>query len=278
MNQLQNYCFCTLAVGEQYRQLASLLAEDIQKHAPNKKLFILTDKAHFFRNHNNVIAHNYKPISVKLYNDKRLVIQYCLEKFESCIYLDADVRIVDKVPEYLNFHEGIVAHSCCNIIKHNSRKGLNNKLEIIKKVCSTLDLKTDNVKFVNEYLFYVSKNEKLDLFLEYWRKLADYFENYGFYSGEGVCIGISSAKANFPIYYDYDKKIKFFKDFVEIFKERKKQKTIDNLEYYLNLRRRIEYPKRTFIEKITNKFVQKYGMFYRLIKLKMRSRDKTLIK
>ena len=275
MNQLQNYCFCTLAIGHKYRQLASLLAEDIRKYAPSKKLFILTDKAEFFKNYDNVITQNYKPVSVKFYNDKRLVIQYCLEQFESCVYLDANIRIVDKVPEKLNFCEGIVAYSCCSMVKHKTTfSSLNDKFEKIKEVCSLLDLDLDNVKFLNEYFFYVSKNEKLDSFLKYWEKLAGYFENYGFYSGEGDCIGIASAKADFPIYYDYDKKITFFKDSVELSRKKKKQKTMDNLEYYLDIQRRIEYPKRSLVQKIADKLAQKYGMFYRLIKLKMRGKSK----
>ena len=272
MNQLQNYCFCTLAIGHKYRQLASLLAEDIRKYAPNKKFFILTDKAEFFKNYDNVITQNYKPISVKFYNDKRLVIQYCLEQFESCVYLDANIRIVDKVPDELNFCEGIVAYSCCSIVKHNTRKRINNQLEKIKKVCSALELDVDKVKFVHEHCFYVSKNERLDSFLKYWEKLANYFENYGFYAGEGNWIGIASAKADFPIYYDYDKKLTLFKDNIQLVRKKKKQKTIDNLEYYLDIQRQIEYPKRSVIQKIINKLMQKYGVFYRLIKLKMRSK------
>ena len=122
MENQQNFCFCTLAIGERYRNLALLLAKDIEKYSPSRKLIILTDKPKHFQQQNNVLAYLHHPQSVKFYNDKRFVLQKSLELYDSCIFMDSDMRIVDFVPPQLNFRPGIVAYSTCSVKKHNTRK------------------------------------------------------------------------------------------------------------------------------------------------------------
>ncbi|MGY6529765.1 MAG: hypothetical protein ACXITR_07520 [Cyanobacterium sp.] len=277
MNKQQNYCFCTLAVGEKYRKLALLLAKDIDKYAPRIKFVVLTDKSNFFQNQKNIIAKQYTPISIKLYNDKRLVIEESLKIFNSCIFIDADMRIIDTVPEQINFLEGIVAYSCYSIIKHNTRKESSKKekqksrLNHIQKICKLLNLKIESIKFINEFFFYVTKSENTEEFLRYWQLLAEYFESQGFYDGEGNIIGVAAAKANFNVIYDHEKKIKVFKDRVEIYNKQQGKETIDNLEYYLSIQRNIEYQQKTLwnkvVDKLNNKRIQYTRKLYLRFKL-----------
>jgi hypothetical protein len=276
MENQQNFCFCTLAIGDKYRNLASLLAQDLEKYSAGTKFVILTDKPKHFHQQNNVLAYLHHPQSVKFYNDKRFVLQKSLELYDSCVFMDADMRIVDFVPEELNFLPGIVACSSCSILKHNNRKKASSRekkepfLKILDNICSVLNLDLEKVKYVNEFLFYVTKDANFPEFIEQWGLLANYFENKGYYAGEGNIIGLAAAKSGFTILQDYEKKIKFFKDRIELVKQKKGQKTIDSLEIYLEQQRKYEYPKVSLIAKITNKMIDKLSFFRRRLHLKIK--------
>lgn len=92
----QKYCFCTLALGSKYRKLAALLAQDIEKYAPGITFVVLTDKTTDFSAYPQVLAMEHKIQGVKCYHDKRVAIIKSLEKFEACIFIDSDMRILDR--------------------------------------------------------------------------------------------------------------------------------------------------------------------------------------
>jgi hypothetical protein len=104
----REYCFCTLAIGKSYQDCALLLASDIEKHAPETELVVLTDDLRPFVGKSNIKAFPYKPSSCKIYHDKKFVLLKALSLYRSCIFFDANIRITDRVPENINFQEGIV--------------------------------------------------------------------------------------------------------------------------------------------------------------------------
>jgi hypothetical protein len=274
MNQ---FCFCTLAIGDTYNNLALLLAQDINKYAPGKSFIILTDKPDHFKQQTNVIAYYHHPQSSKIYNDKRFVLQKALEFYDSCIFVDANIRLLEKLPENLNFTSGIVAYSSSSIIKFNNR--VNSKssqyfsryFQLIKKVCFHFKIDIEKVKYIQEYFFYVTKNENFYKFLSMWELLAGYFELRRIYIGEGNIIGLSAAIAEFPIFHDYEKKIKFFKDRIYLSIRKKQQTIINDLELLLQEQRKYEYPPRNIIQKIFNKLKHKSGFLVRKTILKFTS-------
>jgi hypothetical protein len=104
-----------------------------------------------------------------------------------------------------------------------------------------------------------------------WELLAGYFELRRIYIGEGNIIGLSAAIAEFPIFHDYEKKIKFFKDRIYLSIRKKQQTIINDLELLLQEQRKYEYPPRNIIQKIFNKLKHKSGFLVRKTILKFTS-------
>jgi hypothetical protein len=103
-----NFCFCTLALGERYRRMAIELAKDIERYAPGVKFVVLTDKPRDFSGNSNVLAFKHGQRGIfACYNDKRFVIEKALSLFDSAIHIDADSKITADVPSDLKFSPGI---------------------------------------------------------------------------------------------------------------------------------------------------------------------------
>ena len=273
-----NFCFCTLAIGEEYRNLALLLAKDLEIHAPNCQLLILTDNQPWFVRQPNILALPYQPQSCTVHNDKRLVLVEALSRYESCIFLDADSRILDQVPENdLNFSPGIVAYSSCSFIKHNiqrKNKTMNPKkrrrIQLAKQYVAFHQLKLENIKFIQEYFFYVTKDSHFEEFIKQWEILAAWFESNGILGGEGHIIGLAAAKAGFPIVHDHEKKINLFKDRVAQVKI--KQKQVDSQYYaqYFEQRAKMALPNQGRILRLIKKYRKSFQVFTRILRLRFR--------
>ena len=277
----KQYCFCTLALGKIYRNFTLLLAKDLEIHAPESELIVLTDDISYFTNQSNIRPFKHQPLSCKIYNDKRFAIAKALEFYPSCIFLDSNIRIKEQVPDEINFESGIVAYTCYNILKnfykegksdpnHKQYKNLNNKFKLFQQVSLYYNLEPENIKFLFEGVFYVSKNDNFEEFIEYWAILADYFELNGIYNEEGIVIGLAAAIANISINYDRQKKIKIFKDVLEKRRISIGQSNYEENKDYFEALEKIEYPKLSLIEKGLKKINKKLGFYYRIIKLKIR--------
>ena len=147
----KEFCFCTLACGENYRNLALLLAKDIKKYSPNTFFIILTDCLSDFSQQPNVLVFKYKQQSVKFYHDKRFAIAKGLSLFDSCIFIDADMRILAPVPQYPNWisEPGITARGCENMSKKyakvlagNPDAKLLKEFKVAKKSCFKVKSRT----------------------------------------------------------------------------------------------------------------------------------------
>lgn len=96
-----------------------------------------------------------------------------------------------------------------------------------------LDKDWENIKFVYEYLFAVTKdNGKEAKFIEYWGKLAPYFELNGVLDGEGNAIGLAAAKAGLTIRWSEMKGISFFKDRTEMVRVKKGESSMKEMSAY----------------------------------------------
>lgn len=206
------FCFCTLAFGKRYCSLALLLAKDIEKYSPNTYLVVLTDIPDKFNKQTNILAFKHRQKSVKLYHDKRFVLEKGLSLFGSCIFIDADMRILAPVPQYLEWLKipGIAARSCEAMCKRYgpfmegnlNAKGSKEFKEFIvtQKAAKKLDIELKNVKHLQEYLFTITKDSgKETEFLKQWAILAPFYELNGVYAGEGNAIGLAAAKAGLQV-------------------------------------------------------------------------------
>lgn len=263
-------CFATLALGDNYRALARLLAKDLEKYAPRIPFVILTDKPKDFANNVNVLAFKHRQQSVGCYHDKRFVIAKGLSLFDSCIFIDADMRILAPLEQPLEWQPGITSHKVwTNILKHNKNE-FENKL--LSRMAEKLNLNLEEISFVHECLFVVSKDSgKEQEFLRQWEKIAPFFELNGFYRGEGHTIGLAAAKAGLTIRQDSMTAISFFKDKIEYNKIKKGDvNKKDKLDYF-QTQKRLEYPQVSIIKKINNKIKKQLIYLYRIIVLKITS-------
>ena len=123
MQHTAGFCFCTLALGENYCNLALELAKDLEEYSPNTYFIILTDKPQYFYKQTNVLAFKHQQKSIGFYHDKRFAIAKALSLFNSCIFIDADMRILAAVPNDLRCQPGVTAKIVWhNIVKHNKNQ------------------------------------------------------------------------------------------------------------------------------------------------------------
>jgi hypothetical protein len=284
MNQIQSkFCFCTLAFGKRYRSLALLLAKDIEKYSPGTSFIVLTDKPDDFCEQSNILAFKHQATSVRFYHDKRFVVAKALSMFNSCIFIDADMRILAPVPNDMAWLQkpGITAR-VCNLMPKQHSEAITGNVEkkfyqeylVTKKATSKLNLEKDwdNISYIYEYLFAVTKDCGKEIeFLKKWEIIAPYFEINGVYQGEGNAIGLAAAKAKFPIRGSEMNGISFFKAQTELIRIKKGQSKVEDMAIYFEQQRKLEYPERSFLENITTKLAKGLRIVYTLIALRIKT-------
>ncbi|MDJ0599888.1 MAG: hypothetical protein QNJ37_13735 [Crocosphaera sp.] len=263
-------CFGTLALGENYRSLAKLLSKDIEQYCPDTPMVILTDKPQDFSDFSNVLAFKHKQQSVGCYHDKRFVIAKGLSLFDSCIFVDADIRILAPIEKQLEWSPGITAHIVwTNILKHNKNQY---QLNLLSKMAQKLNLNLEEISFVHEAIFVVAKDSGKELeFLNQWDKIAPYFELNGFYRGEGHTMGLAAAKAGLNIKRESLETLNFFKDKLEIQKIKRGQASSEKIEEILNIQKQNEYPNQTLYKKVLKKMTKMLNRIYCTIILRYKT-------
>lgn len=263
----KDFCFCTLALGDNYSLLASQLAKDLEQYSPKTNFVVLTNKPENFSSNANVLAFKHRQQSIGCYHDKRFVITKALSLFNSCIFVDADMRILAPITGELNWLPGITAHIVLNnLLKtiNKNKKQSEFEFKLLEKMAKKLNLNLENISFVHECLFVVTRDSgKEQEFLKYWEDISKYFELHGFYRGEGNTIGLAAAKAGLTIRRDQMENIVFFKDKLEIQKIKKGKVDPQKKAIYFEMQNRIEYPKHRFLNRFWNKLSKTISYFYR---------------
>ena len=264
----QSFCFCTLAVGRRYRTHARQLAEDIQKYAPGAYFFILTDKPAEFSVFPHVLAYKHQLESVRGYHDKRIVIEKAITKFETCLFLDSDVRILGPVPTDINFPPGLTGRFGCQILKHNKYDKVRPSLSLIETISKPLNLQLEDVIWLHECMFAVRRQEDLEeQFFRHWKVLAYYFQMNGIYGSEGNVMGLAAATAGLNASFQRTDPFPFFKDNIEKERIKEGKSTLEEKAAYFQAHRDIEFPSRGLIQKVTNKVRQQVSFYYRLAEM-----------
>jgi uncharacterized C2H2 Zn-finger protein len=269
-------------LGRRYRSHAFLLAQDIAKHSPETSPVILTDKPQEFKKYLNVLAFKHQQQSLGCYHDKRFVIAKALSLFDTCIFVDADIRILDDLPQDRKWLSGVTARSCTSIIQHNkiyidsvneaSKAKRTRDLEILDKLAKKLDLDLadTNLQFVMEMLFVVTRENGKEIeFLKYWDTIALYCELNGFYGAEGYAIGLAAAKAGLPVIWDEMEDLVYFKDWVEQQKIKKGKANPETTVIYFQQHEAIEYHKNSLLQKLKRRLDKIMGYYYRFLCLKI---------
>ncbi len=281
INQEKSFCFCTLALNKKYRDLACLLAKDIETYSPNTCFIIFTDNPQDFSNFPQVLAFKHQQHGVKCYHDKRFPIAKALSMFNSCIFIDSDMRILAPVAEDMEWLQvpGIAARACMNMPKKYAKifagtadKKFFQEFELVKKTVQNLqlDAEWENIKFVHEYLFSVTKDSGKEIeFLQQWDTLAKYFELNGVYDGEGAAIGLAASKSGFEVRWSEMSGISFFNNKIEMVKIQKGQSNLAEMSRYFEEHGKIANIKYPIPKKVIFKLGEAIMHFYRSMRLKL---------
>ena len=277
----KNFCFCTLALGKKYSALASLLAKDIEIYSPNTSLIILTDYPEEFSKYPQVLVFKHKQQGVKCYHDKRFAIAKALSLFNSCIFIDSDMRILAPVPEDMQWllTPGISARACMDMPKKftkvlagTANSNFVKEFAVVQNATKMLKLEANwkDINFVHEYLFSVTKDSGKEIeFLQQWDMLANYFELNGIYDGEGSAIGLAAYKAGLAVRWSEMEGISFFNNKIELVKISKGQSNKEEISKYLEEHEKILYPQRSFLSKAIDKLGKAIMHFYRKMRFKI---------
>ncbi len=202
-------CFCTLALGEGYAKLALQLAGDIAKYAPDVRLFVLSDHPGILQGMTNVVVRAHTRRSAMGYNDKLCVIAKALQEFETCIFLDADVRILQPVHlEASVFGPGLQA---CRPLtwaavreRHSAGEPAHWKREFLRMMQMLrqelkVEVPDSQVPHVQEQVFAVSRGATTNGFLRKWNEVAVLCERKGYFRWEGLTIGAAALLTGMPV-------------------------------------------------------------------------------
>jgi hypothetical protein len=199
---IQNFCFCTLALGNRYRLMAKELAEDLEKYSPGTSIIIYTDSPNDFKDCQNIIAFkHYQKSILRCVNDKRFVLEKALSIYPVVIYIDADTRILSSIPDNIQWQPGITSLSK-NLLQH-MKKYLPESLETCKQLASKLDQPDllDKAKWIGDSLYVVARDEGKEIdFLKTWEIIVSYLELKGQHINDGNIMGLAVAKIGWNVH------------------------------------------------------------------------------
>lgn len=275
------FCFCTLALGDNYCALALDLIKDLAQYSPATPLVLFTDRPENFKQFTHVLVYKHQQQSIACYHDKRVVIEQAIRLFNTCIFLDADMRILAPVPQSMNWINvpGVAAKACESLTRRYSKVALGQEtpkivqeFDVVKKAAQKfgLDYEDQNIQFVYEYLFAVTRDSGKELeFLKQWEVIAPYFELQGVYDGEGASIALAAAKAGLSIRKDSMEGISFFKERIERIRIRKGESSFEEMAVFFERQKKLEYPHRSLLQRAILKLKKKTSHFYRQLRLRI---------
>lgn len=275
-----SFCFCTVAFGKNYIHLSKLLADDLHKFALGRNFIIFTDNPLEFKDKSNVQAIKHWCRGVLPYNERRFAIYYSLSIFNSVIYLDADVRIFSPLTVELDFYPGLTARSCGSMEKHLKTQfdrplfsaSKAKKKAVIDKMAEQVgvDLYSQQVKFINEFLFVVTAYEGRELdFLKLWGELAIYAGILGMHKHPTYAMALAAFKTGFPIYYSEMNGLDFFDDRIEKVKISKGQSVPEARQKYFAQQYNIEKKSQTILERLIKRIFSWLSLKYNFIRVRL---------
>ena len=232
-NEQKSFCFCTLALGQRYRNMAKELAKQLETYSPGTSLVIYTEKPNDFNSYKNIMAFKHHQQGIlHCYNDKRFLCHKAISLFEIAIYIDADTRILEQVPKDIKWKPGI--NGCHRNIVEHVTKYRPDSLPMLKKLAEKLNISDESFNssnWIGESLFILVRDEGKEIeFLETWGKMSRYAELKGMHAGEGSLMGLSAAKVGWIIRSESWQKLNSITQHWSASQNRPKDKTWNNLQ------------------------------------------------
>ncbi len=275
------YCFCTLALGKKYAYLAKQMAGDLARFAPETKLVVLTDYPEVLESDTNIIPIAHKKRSVLGYNDKLCVVHKSLEIAESCILLDADMRIL--APVHLDdsiFTPGIKAyrirrwgysdHQAHSGEADSWKKEDHRTMRLLGKEYNLQQADTE-IPFIVEFLVAFTRSDKLQDFLRAWNDIAVFCEKNGVFIHEGFSIGLAAHLTGYPFCETHFQGFKFFEPWIsyqELVDGRLTQEEYDAIYPSIHQYKYKEFQVSKFVS-VINKVERRFNRYQRFLKVRM---------
>ncbi|MFY7802959.1 MAG: hypothetical protein ACOVQ7_05985 [Limnoraphis robusta] len=281
----QNFCFCTYTSGQTYRTLTKLLVQDLKQYAPEIPFIIFTDKPSHFSDDNNVMPFEHHRQGISFHNERRYAIAKAISLYNSCMYIDADVRICAPVPPEIQskWLPGLTARSCGSLIKLMQERlsktnppnpSVVKQMKLIEKIARKLDidLTETTIPFINEFLFVLTRDSGKEIeFLNLWEKLAYYTELNGWDNAPTIPMGFAAVQVGMPVIYDEMEGLDFFDDRIESVRIAQGQSAPDSKKEYFEAQRIIEKDNRTLTQKAVYKVKKNIDYSSRYLRLKVRT-------
>lgn len=209
-----SFCFATLALGARHVFHARQLATDLERFAPGSLLIVLSDSPSAFQDCENVIASHHRQQSpFRCFHDKRFLINAAFEHAETCIVIDANIRLLAPLlPQSIAALEpGINAAHLYTIESKwisDAQPGkdlppsLKREKAVVTRALDFVQLEAASVRFPQEYLYAIKRSrngDQIQTWLEAWGYLASYFDFHRLPWSEGFGIGIAAAATGLPI-------------------------------------------------------------------------------
>ncbi|MEM9771435.1 MAG: hypothetical protein AAF889_07535 [Cyanobacteria bacterium P01_D01_bin.73] len=286
-----NYCICTVAYTETYRELCKLLVRDLEVYAPSRTVIIYTDKASDFEGFGNVVCYE-KPLeSIEAYHSRRLTIKKSLETFDFCIYIDSDVRIVEPIDLKFEVQPGLTARSCCSYNNHEKaniagKEGNKKRIWQYKIFCSMarkmgIDPQDSSLIWVSEFMFIVARDSGREMdFLNLWEQLALYAKIRR--DGKAPCkqIALSSSVTGFNIQRNEMPGLTFFDDRVYLYYRDRGAPMVEKMERCLAEQQAIEQRKISLVNRGVRKIARVIGYelgWLRMCARALKSKDRRFL-
>lgn len=170
--------FCSLIIGEKYRNISKKLIESLNKFCPNNKLVVITDDVNFYNSYNNVIPFSYAEnyYSTFNYNNKRLAIEKSFELgYKKIIYLDADCWVNDlKIDMFNCLQEGITANYSIESVDYIINPSIREKVINVKN-----RFNNKHVYIFKEQcmIFNITEQEKYKKFFALWAEISKFINS-----------------------------------------------------------------------------------------------------
>ena len=264
-----SFCFCTAAYGQLYRNLCRRLAQDLERNAPGKTLIIYTDKASEFDEFKNTECYEEPMVGIiGAYHYRRFSIRKALQKFDFCICIDADVRIIEPVDLKFTVQPGLTARSCCSYNKHEHKildgtqtnKGRLWEYSVFCSMAEKMGIDPQNpeLTWVNEFMFIVARDSGREIeFLDWWDRLALYAQLRRCPGGPCLQIALGAFQLGFEIRRDEMPGLTFFDDRIYLYYRERGAPRDERMEQCLVEQQSLESKKVDFLGKVKRKLISK---------------------
>lgn len=228
---MNDFAFCTLACGDKYLKNSKDLINDVISRGGH--IFVMTSSPDYYEdisNENLKIIHYKKPYFS--FNEKRNIVNECLKKFSTAVFLDADVRIfdIDNFNFLNNIEDGLHifnsfgdigntflnedVHPCYSLGLRNTKYGkagldfLEQKNLKYKKNYHGIGYPDGYLEHFLEGKWILKKdNGKENIFLKIWNEISEFSEkidiDLGYKdtigAGEGAHMSIAAYNSNIKI-------------------------------------------------------------------------------